>query len=250
MSIRKNRKAFIAISISVLAVTAGILFASLMHTQSTFALPIPAGTVFDNNIQHKSPDYIMLVMINVPSVGTLVGSWKASAHAAVLLSYGVSLPEKAHFHFPNASQYPSNGSFNMSITETGIYGIWFIMSEPVPVTVTAPIEMIVNATSAIWLKGTTLIGKGSGSTQMGWANITVKGNITLVGAWKAPDGGDMLVAPLVKVGNKTIPWIMDRITLADAGTLNWTLGAGNYAVIYITNGGYIKITQTIMLVSN
>ena len=146
MSIRKNRKAFIAISVAVLVATAGILSAFLIHTQSKYTLPIPAGTVFDNNIQHKSPDYIMLVMINVTSVGTLVGSWKASAHAAVLLSYGVSLPEKAHFHFPNASQYPNNGSFNMSITETGIYGIWFIMSEPVPVTVTAPIEIIANAT--------------------------------------------------------------------------------------------------------
>ena len=104
--------------------------------------------------------------------------------------------------------------------------------------------------NVVWLKGTTLIGKGNGSTQMGWANITVKGNMTLIGAWKAPGGGDMLVAPLVKVGNKTIPWIMDWITLADAGTLNWTLSAGNYAVVYITNGKYIEITQTVMLVSN
>ena len=87
----------------------------------------------------------MLVMINVTSIGTLVGSWKTNAHAVAWISNGVWLPENAHFHFPNASQYPDNGSFNISLTETGIYAIWFIMSEPVPVTVTATLEIIANA---------------------------------------------------------------------------------------------------------
>lgn len=104
--------------------------------------------------------------------------------------------------------------------------------------------------NVIWLKGTTLIGKGNGSSQMGWANITVIGNMTLVGAWKAPGGGDILVAPLVTVGNRTVPWIMEMIYTAYSGTLNWTLSTGNYAVVYITNGGYIEITQTVMLINN
>lgn len=105
----------------------------------------------------------------------------------------------------------------------------------------------------VWQKGTMLMGTGNGSTQMGWANITVNRNMTLIGMWKGSDTGvvgDMLVAPLVTIGNTTVPWIMGMVTMSHSGTLDYTLSPGNYAVVYITIGAPLVVTQTVMLVNN
>lgn len=110
-----------------------------------------------------------------------------------------------------------------------------------------------NAYNVVWQKGTMLIGTGNGSTQMGWANITINRNMTLIGMWKGSGPGvtgDRLVAPLVTIGNKTVPWIMEMITMSHSGTLNRTLSPGNFAVVYITTGAPIEITQTVMLVNS
>ena len=108
-----------------------------------------------------------------------------------------------------------------------------------------------NNTYVVWQKGTMLIGKGS--SQMGWANFTINRNMTLIGMWRGSGPGvlgDMLVAPLVTIGNETVPWIMEMINMSHSGTLNWTLGPGNFAVVYITIGEPIVVTQTVMLVNN
>ena len=108
-------------------------------------------------------------------------------------------------------------------------------------------------TYVVWQKGTMLIGKGNGSSQMGWANFTINRNMTLIGMWRGSGPGvlgDMLVAPLVTIGNETVPWIMGMINMSHSGTLNYTLNPGNFAVVYITIGAPIKVTQTVMLINN
>ena len=43
---------------------------------------------------------------------------------------------------------------------------------------------------------------------------------------------------------------MEMITMSHSGTLNCTLNPGNFAVVYITIGAPIVVTQTVMLVNN
>jgi len=60
----------------------------------------------------------------------------------------------------------------------------------------------------IWPEGTKLTGTGNESRQMGWANVTIDRNMTITGIWKGETPGvveDMLVAPLVTIGNTTTP---------------------------------------------
>ena len=140
MSIRKNRKAFIAVSVAVLIVTAGVLFVSVARIQNTYTLPIPSGTMLADS-HHSAPDYVILITFNATHTGTLIGSLKASTHAVAWVTSGAILPEKAHSHFPNVTKYPDNGTFNVPITGKGNWVIWFIMSGPGTVTITAPIEI-------------------------------------------------------------------------------------------------------------